>query len=382
MPWSEDSLVDQRYRVVQWVASGLWTVSEAAAHAGVSRKTLYKWWARFEAEGVAGLADRSRAPHRHPQQVPARQLEALVALRRRHPRWGARKLRRIAAERWPAQRWPAASTIHRAFQTAGLVPPQRRRQRHGAPWQPAGPADTANALWTVDFKGAFRLGDRRLCHPLTVQDHASRYLLLCQGLAAPTQQRTQAAFTRLFRARGLPAGILSDNGSPFASSGLAHLSRLSVWWLKLGIGLYRSRPGHPQDNPRHERMHRELKADTARPPAASMAAQQQRFRRFVAEYNELRPHEALDQQRPARQYQTSDRAFPERIRPWQYAGHLEVRKVDCLGRISWHDRPVRVSKALAAEHVAFEEVDDRIWVLVFRNWRIGVFDERQMKISG
>lgn len=382
MPWSEASLVDQRYQVVQWVASGLWTVSEAAAHAGIARKTLYKWWARYDAEGVAGLGDRSRAPHTRPQQVAAEQLEALVALRRRYPRWGARKLRRIAAERAPEQRWPAPSTIHRALQAAGLVTPPRRRTRHATPWRPAGPADTPNALWTVDFKGEFRLGDRRLCYPLTVVDHASRYLLLCQGLPAPTQQRTQAAFAGLFRERGLPAGILSDNGGPFASTGLARLSRLSVWWLKLGIGLYRSRPGCPQDNPRHERMHRELKAETARPPAASMGAQQRRFRAFVGEYNELRPHESLDQLPPARLYEASERSYPERIRPWDYAGHLEVRKVDCLGRISWHDRPVRVGKALAAEHVGLEEIDDGIWALFFRNWRLGVFDERQMQISG
>lgn len=381
MPWTEASLVDQRYQVVQRVASGLWTVSEAAQQAGVSRKTLYKWQARYAADGVAGLADRSRAPHYRPQQVDADQLEVLVALRRQHPRWGARKLRRIAAERAPGQCWPAPSTIHRALKAAGLVPAPRRRTRHGAPWQPAGPAEAPNALWTVDFKGQFRLGDRRLCYPLTVADHASRYLLLCEGLAAPTQQRTQAAFTRLFRERGLPAAVLSDNGSPFATTGLAQLSRLSVWWLKLGIALYRSRPGCPQDNPRHERMHRELKAATARPPAASMSAQQRRFAAFVAEYNALRPHQALGQQPPARHYQASERTYPEAIRPWDYAGHLEVRKVDCLGRISWRDRPVYVSKALRAEYVALEEIDDGIWVLVFRHCRLGLFDERRMKIS-
>lgn len=382
MPWSEVTQVDQRYQAVQWMESGLWSVSELAAHFGVSRKTLYKWRRRFVEQGMAGLVDRCRAPHSHPQQVDPACLEAVLASRQAHPHWGARKHRRILQVRHPQQAWPAASTIHRAFVAAGLVAPPSRRRRAGAPWQPAGPADTANALWTVDFKGEFRLGDRALCYPLTVKDHASRYLLLCHGLDRPAQAPTQAAFTRLFRERGLPQGLLSDNGAPFASAGLAGLSRLSVWWLKLGIGLYRGRPGRPQDNPRHERMHRDLKAETARPPAASMAAQQRRFRRFVADYNTLRPHEALGQDPPARHYQPADRAYPEQIRAWEYPGHMEVRKVDCTGRIAWHDQPVRVTKALRGEQVGLEEIDDRIWAVFFRSWQIGRFDESRMKISG
>lgn len=381
MPWSEVSVVDQRYWVVQKVESGIWNVTEAAVQAGVHRKTVHKWLKRYRELGVAGLSDHSRAPHHRPRQAPREMLDPLLELRRKHPHWGARKLRQIIQTRHPDIAWPSASTIHRAVDAAGLVRHRRRRRRYAVPWQPLGPVEAPNGVWTVDFKGEFRLGNRRLCYPLTVQDYASRSVLLCQGMDGPRQLQTQEAMTRLFRERGLPAGLLSDCGSPFAGRGLARLSRLSVWWLKLGIRLYRTRPSSPQDNPRHERMHRDLKAATARPPAASMAAQQRRFDEFVKEYNELRPHEALGLLPPAQVYVRTERPFPEEIEPWDYPGHFEVRKVDVSGRMSWYDVPVRISVALRWEYIGLEEIDEGIWDLFFRDLRLGRFDERSLSVS-
>lgn len=386
MPWAEVSVVDRRYQVIQGLHAGVWSVSEAARQAGVSRKTLYKWLARFEEEGVAGLADRSRAPHRHPREVAAERLEAVLALRRAHPRWGVQKLRALLLERQPDEHWPSPSTLHRALVRAGLVPAERRRTRHHSA-VPFSPLDTAalseaNAVWTLDFKGQFRLGNRRLCYPLTVQDYASRYLLACQGLAAPRETLTRTALEGVFRTYGLPQAILTDGGSPFAGTGVGRLSHLAVWWLKLDIRLYRTRPGCPQDNPRHERMHRELKAETARPPAASMSAQQRRFDRFSKEYNQLRPHQGLAQQPPARHYRASPRAFPARQRPWNYPGHFELRKVECTGRIWWQGESLHLNRALRGEYVGLEEIDEDLWQIYFRAHPLARFNSRERILYG
>lgn len=382
MPWAEMSVVSQRYQVVQMVRSGIWTVSEAAAREGVSRKTVYKWLHRFDEGGVEALQDRPRAPHHSPSKTAPELLEPFFELRRRHG-WGAAKLRKLAVERDPEPPWPSESTIHRALREEKLVSRPLRRRRHQAPLRrPTEAINTPNALWTVDFKGEFRLGNRQLCYPLTMQDYASRYLLKCHGLNGVNGRPVQQVMADLFRVRGLPEGILSDGGPPFAGQGLSRLSRLSVWWLKLDIQVYRTRPGSPQDNGRHERMHRDLKAFTARPPSNSMRAQQKRFDAFVHEFNEIRPHEAHSQEPPARHYQPATRQFPERIAAWEYPGHFELRKVDSAGKISWHDQGLRVTKALCGEVVGLEEVDDGIWALYFRDSELARLNERTRQITG
>ena len=296
-------------------------MTELCCQYGISRKTGYKWAARYVAGGEEGLKDRSRAPHRSPQRTEQRVVDALIQLRRAHPRWGPKKLVGYWVRRRPSWSWPAASTAGDILKRAGLIQPRRRRRRRVHPGRPKIEVRSANDLWTADFKGEFRTGDRRYCYPLTVADRCSRYLLGCQGQLSTAHACVQPVFETLFRDEGLPLAILSDNGSPFSSTALAGLSRLSVWWIKLGIQPLLIDPGHPEQNGAHERMHRTLKAETTRPPAANLTAQQGYFNAFREEFNHQRPHEALGQRPPADFYQASPRPYPKTLREIEYPGH-------------------------------------------------------------
>jgi hypothetical protein len=262
-----------------------------------------------------------------------------------------------------------------------LVAPRRRRVRSPhAPGSPLAPATAVNQVWTTDFKGEFRTGDGVYCYPLTLRDGFSRFVLRCDAFLGRTTDATRRRFERAFLDYGLPERIRSDNGGPFASPGLGGLSQLNVWWMRLGIVPERIAPGHPEQNGSHEQFHSVLKAETARPPAANCGAQQQRFRRFVREYNEERPHEALDNQPPASRYEPSRRSLPARVPPIDYPGHLEVRLVSSNGCVSWKSAPLFVATALAGEYVAFEEVDDGIWTLRFATVALARYNDRQRSI--
>jgi putative transposase len=377
MPWQETSPMDQRVDFVRECESGLFTMTELAAQYGISRKTGYKWLGRHDREGLLGLQDRSRRPHHSPQATEAALLAALVALRQRHPHWGAKKLLTVAARRAAPAAWPCPSTVSTHLQAQGLIPPRRRRRRP-VPRAPSGrPAITAaNDVWTTDFKGEFLTGDHRYCYPFTLRDGFSRFVLRCDALPAHTLALTRPRFERAFAEYGLPDRIRSDNGPPFGGPGLGRLSTLAAWWIRLGIVPERIEPGHPEQNGSHEQFHRVLKAETARPPAASARAQQRRFTRFCAEYNQERPHESLQQTVPAQHYQPSSRALPRRLPPLEYPGHAEIRRVDQNGYVSWRT-PLFLSVALADQPVAFEEVDDGIWTVTFASLVLGRFDERR-----
>ena len=381
MPWRETSPMEQRLQFVTELQSGLFTMTELIAHYGVSRKTGYKWLARYEADGVDGLRDQSRRPGNSPHATAPEVVTALVALRKRHPRWGAKKLLAVAAKREPHRAWPSRSTVCGLLTREGLIAPRVRQPRVRHPSTELLPMDQPNETWTTDFKGEFRTGDGRYCYPLTLRDGCTRYVLRCDALLDRTYESTRRRFERAFATYGLPVRIRSDNGGPFASIGLGRLSRLSVWWLRLGIALERIALGHPEQNGSHEQFHRVLKAETAQPPAGHARAQQRRFDRFCAEYNHERPHEALDDHPPASRYTTSHRPLPTHLAPLEYPGHMEVRRVWSTGYISWHDRPVFVSEALAAEPVGFEEVDDGIWTVYFASVAVGRFDERRGRIQ-
>ena len=381
MPWRELSPMEQRLELVQEYASGLFTMTELAAQYGISRKTGYLWVDRYTAEGAAGLQDRSRRPHTSPQTTDAALVEALVAQRRRHPRWGAKKLLAVVKRAQPDAAWPARSTVNDALKARGLIEPRRRRARRLVPGpSPLAPITHANEVWTTDFKGHFRTGDGVYCYPLTLRDGFSRFVLRCDSLAGYTYDATRARFVRAFADYGLPLRIRSDNGAPFAGAGLGRLSRLAVWWMRLGIVPERIAPGHPEQNGSHEQFHAVLKAATARPPAATAAAQQGRFRRFRHEYNEERPHEALADRVPAQLYATSPRPYPRTLPPLDYAGHLEVRRVYDNGCLWWRQRVLFVSEALVGQHVAFEEVDDGLWTVYFGTVALARFDERQHRL--
>jgi len=302
-------------------------------------------------------------------------------MRKKHPTWGAKKLVAKLAEVSPSLALPAVSTASGIIDRAGLVRERRHRRRLpqiGRAW-PRG--DQPNAIWCVDYKGEFRMQNGRLCYPLTVTDEYSRYVLACRGYHAIDGDEARRCFEGLFRRHGLPDSIRSDNGGPFASTAICRLSRLSVWWMRLGITLKRNVPGHPQHNGRHERMHRDLKAETTRPPAGNLRSQQQRFDAFVEEFNCERPHEGLDQQPPARHYCDSLRPFPTAGVPIpEYPSHYEVRRVGSNGCVSLWGGYVFLSHALCGELVGALEEDDGRWVVYFGSLRLGLVDRRKRRV--
>jgi len=376
MSWSETTQMS-RFRFVGDFESCLYEMTELCEKYGISRKTGYKWAQRYGSEGAEGLKDRSRAPKRRPTQIPTEVTQRLVQLRRQHPTWGPRKLLAWLEKHEGERAWPAASTVGGILKREGLVLPSRRQRRDRPPSSARirTEATEANRVWTGDYKGQFRTGDGRLCYPLTLVDSFSRFVLVIHGFASVAGDLAWPAFERAFRQYGLPEVLRTDNGSPFASSqALAGLSHLSVRWLKLGIRVERTEPAHPEQNGQHEQMHRILKAETTRPPAADSFSQQESFDRFRREYNEDRPHEALGQRPPSELYQASPRPYPERLPPPEYPGHYEVRSVHPGGEIKWQGRYLFLSEALGGERVGLEEYDDGLWAVYFAGYRLARFD--------
>jgi putative transposase len=382
MPWKETGPVQERTRFIEDYLSGFFTITELAARYNVSRRTLHKWLARHDVEGSKGLADRPRRPHHSPQETDGDVVAKIIAFRKRFPFMGPRKIIARLTELHPRVEWPAASTAGDILRRADLVTPRRRRNPPAHPLRARAVPVAPNDLMTVDYKGQFLLGNHQYCYPLTIVDHVSRYLLACDAFLSTEQGHTRRAFERVFRQHGLPRAILSDNGSPFGSPGLARLSRLSLWWIRLGINVERIVPGHPEQNGAHERMHRTLKAQTTRPPEATLKRQQVRFDRFIDEYNNERPHESLGQKRPVTLYSSSPRPYPESLPPLEYPGHLEIRKVDDRGMIRWRNEKLFLSHTLLGEMVGLEEVDDGIWSLYYSSVLLARFDERDRRFYG
>ena len=373
MPWREMSAVDARVAFVEDYRQGVDTMTELCARHGISRETGYEWVRRVEAGGAAALQDRSRRPHTSPTQTPAAVRDALIAARQRHPTWGPKKL---LARDWPLARRCACSTASGLLKDAGLVAPSRRRRRLTHPGAPAEATAEPNAVWTIDFKGQFRV-DGAWCYPLTVVDHCTRYVLACHALRGGDLAGVQRVLRRVFATYGLPARVRSDNGAPFASHALSRLSTLAVWWIRLGIVPELIEPGCPQQNGRHERFHRTLKADTARPPAATWAAQQQRFRRYRVEFNEVRPHEALGLRPPAQVYVPSPRVYPATLPALTYPPDSRVCGVGASGSMTWRCRRVFVSHALEHQEIALRPLDEDLWAVYFGPVLLGHFDERR-----
>ena len=381
MPWSETSPMNQRVRFIADYHHRLLTVAELCSLYGVSRKTGYKWIERFRCDGPRGLHERSRRPHSCPHQTSSTIVDALLTARRHHPSWGAKKLVRILSQKHPSWEWPALSTCCDILKRHGMVRKPRRRVRPGHPGRPMTPMTAPNEIWTADFKGQFRTRNGIYCYPLTVMDGYSRYLLSCQGLCSTAHRETKPVFRRLFQEYGLPQLVRTDNGAPFATTALGRLSQLSVWWIRLGIYPELIEPAHPQQNGRHERFHKTLKAETARPPKGHLASQQRRFNAFREEYNEERPHEALGQEVPASRYQASPRPFPKRLPSIEYPGHYEKRLVSRNGGIRWNSQWVNVSHVLGGEYVGLEEIDNGLWDVYFGPLRLGRMDENDLRIE-
>jgi putative transposase len=380
MPWQEVCYMEQRMRFITAVLNEEDSMAALCEEYGVSRKTGYKWLERYQEHGPAGLEDRSHAPHVVPWAISQAQQEAIIGLRCEHPSWGPKKLRSKLAELAPQQSWPALSTISDLLKRHGLSQARKRRRcatpSPGNMHAPVG----SNDLWGIDFKGWFRTRDGARCDPLTVSDAFSRYLLCAQGLARPDYQGCRSALERVFREYGLPRTIRSDNGAPFASLGAGGLSRLSVWWVKLGIVPERIEPGKPEQNGRHERMHRTLKAECASPPPASLCAQQRRFDRFREEFNRERPHEALGQTPPALHYQPSPRAYPARLEDPLYPADYELRRVRQNGDLKWCGEAVFIGEALSGEVVGVLEDDDGNGRVYFGPIPLGMIDAITFKL--
>jgi transposase InsO family protein len=380
MPWRQCSVTQERLRFVARLLEGE-GMSEVCRDFGISRKTGYKIFNRYKDQGLDALCDRSRRPVRYANQLPDQVERLIVDLKRDKPHWGARKIRELLLRKLAGDvRLPAKSTVHAVLDRHGLV--QRARVRKNRPnGTPLSAGLTPNALWCVDFKGEFKLGNGRYCYPLTVSDHASRYLLLCEAFDSTREAPVIDAFQQLFRDRGLPGAIRSDNGLPFASpNGLYNLSRLSVWWLRLGISIERIKPGHPQQNGRHERMHLTLKKEATRPPGLNSLQQQARFDAFVREFNAERPHEALAMRCPAELYTASPRSYdglPDLEYPW----HDRDILVTACGRICLHRKKINISIVLAGQKLGIKEVDDGIWLVSFMHYDLGYIDLEQRTLQ-
>jgi len=381
MPWRETDPVLERRHFAHDFDSRHWTMTELCVRYGISRNTGYKWIDRYRQSGVGGLRDQSRVPRSCPHQTPDELVAQILDENSRYG-WGARKILKRLRTRDPERAWPARSTVFDILERHGRVQSRRRRRRWKHPG--AAPFNTTapNQIWTVDFKGQFRTRNGVYCYPLTIVDHFSRYLLCCHGLLDVRGEGVKPQFQRLFREHGLPDAIRSDNGSPFASTGIHGLNRLNVWWLQLGITHQRITPGSPQQNGAHERMHKTLKAHVTKPPAANLNLQQRVFNRFRHTYNEVRPHEALNDETPASRFAPSARAYPERIAPPEYPGHVEVRRVSNCGAFRLHSGQHFLSQALNGDDIGLEEVSDGLWNILYYDTLLGRFDERTKTITG
>lgn len=381
MPWSQTTPMDQKTQFIADYLRHSLSFEELCALYEISRKTGYKWVNRYLTLGPAGLEDQSRRPRSSPTETPEHIVAALVEARQRHPSWGGKKILTLVHKKHHHWSLPHRSTVCDIFKRHGLVPKQRKRRRIGHPGKPTSLITAPNELWAADFKGEFKTGDGRYCYPLTITDGYSRFLLACQGLYSTAVNDAKPVFTRVFKEFGLPQRIRTDNGVPFATTTLARLSRLSAWWVRLGVLPEFIEPGKPQQNGRHERMHRTLKAEATRPPAATLRSQQRKFNTFREEFNHERPHEALDQHTPASQYRHSTRPMPDRPPALEYPDRFEIRYVSANGGIRWRSDWVNVSTVCAGEYVGLEEIDDGIWNVYFGPLKLGRLHERLMKIE-
>lgn len=383
MPWKEVKPMEQKILFIADYLREISSFTQLCADYGISRKTGYKWIGRFKENGSEGLIDCKKRPKVSPSKTPYRIEQAIIDLRKQYQtKPGAKKLKVLLARKYPNETLPSKTTIYNILNRAGLVHSRRPRQRVPKYPQPFAPVKEANEVWSVDYKGQFKLRNGQWCYPLTVMDHTSRYLIGCEALKGPRLKETKAVFTRLFKEYGLPRRMRSDNGVPFASRSCGGLSQLSMWWIQLGIMPERIEPGKPQQNGRHERMHRTLKQAAVIPPSGSMRAQQNRFDRFCEEYNRERPHEALGQKTPSSLYIKSARPYPEKLAPITYLDYYEKKKISPNGTIYWRNKMVYISYILRGETVGLEEIDDGIWRVYFGPIVLGKFNELDKQAQG
>ena len=379
MPWKASSVMDEKIRFICKYEDGE-TMTELCHKFGISRETGYVWLRRHRLTGVAGLFELNRAARRHVNQTPKDIEQMILELRQGHMRWGPRKLKWVLERDEPGRTWPAASTIGSLLKREGLVVARKKRMRTAPYTEPLAHANAANRVWCADFKGWFRTADGERIDPLTISDAHSRYLLRCQAVEETDTERVRAIFEAAFREFGMPQAIRTDNGPPFASRAIAGLSRLALWWIKLGITHERIDAGHPEQNGRHERMHRTMKEETAQPPAANRRAQQRKMDHFREEYNQVRPHAAIEMQTPAAVYQPSSRTFPVRLPEPKYPASMLVRSVRLRGHFRWKKQDVFLSEVFWGENIGLLAEDDRWFTIYFAEIPVARFDSKKLRV--
>jgi transposase InsO family protein len=380
MPWSEVKPMDQKLLFIADYLRKTASFTDLCHHYGISRKTGYKWVQRYQQLGIEALNDQSRRPIHSPTQVPYKIQQSVIELRQqRKILLGAKKIQALLKQRYPHEVIPSKTTIYNILKRENLIKPRSKTRKISPYPQPFAPVNQVNECWSADFKGQFKMRNGQWCYPLTIMDHKSRYLLCCEGMHNTTTTETQKAFVRLFKEHGLPQRIRTDNGVPFSTRATGGLSKLAVWWIRLGILPERIEPGKPQQNGQHERMHRTLKQAVTKPPATSMKGQQKLFKLFCDEYNYQRPHESLNQETPASHYTPSSREYPTQLPEMIYPDYYDVRRVGASGVTNWRNQRLYISHLLEGEYVGLDEVDDGIWKVYFGPIVLGEFDERNVK---
>lgn len=381
MPWKESHAVSERVKFIARLLEGE-KMSDLCREFGISRKTGYKIFDRYRLEGAAAFEDQSRRPHRHPNRIAEGIVRLITEVRERHGSWGAGKIRDHLAKKHPGAHLPAVSTIHVILERNSLIQKRRSRKRFPAKGTALSDSLGPNDLWCADFKGQFRLGNQSYCYPLTVSDHWSRYVLCIEALEGTREDNAKKAFENAFREYGLPLAIRTDNGVPFSTRTLFGLSKLSVWWLRLGIRIQRIQPGHPEQNGRHERMHLTLKQATTLPPGKNILQQQEIFEEFKETFNQERPHDGIGKRYPAEIYKKSIRLLPEALPDPEYPGFDKTLRVSRCGSLCL-DRTQRVfmTAVLGGQLLGLKRIDDRIWSTSFMKYELGYFDEESYKFT-
>lgn len=381
MPWKEIYVMDQKIQMISNWISGEYSISELSRIHGVSRKTVYKWIERYQNDREHGLRELSSRPVTFARATSGELVSEILQIKSRQSTWGARKILSWLKDHYPNTQWPVNSTVHEILNRHGLVKPRKKKRRTPPYTEPFLKVTQPNDVWCIDYKGQFRLGCGKYCYPLTLTDSYSRYLLDCQGLEQPSYEPTRYYIEKAFQRYGLPQVIRTDNGPPFASTGIRGLSRLSVWFIKLGIIAERIDKGHPEQNGRHERMHRTLKAEATKPPHYSIREQQQVFDQFIQYYNDERPHEGIGQKPPATVYRKSPRSYPDKLPSIDYPDHYQTRRIHTGGTIKWRNKEIYLSGVLAGEYVGLTEIDNGIWKIYFSFVPVALWDESTFTIQ-
>jgi transposase InsO family protein len=381
MPWKDSTIMEQKIEFICEWRTGKHTITELCKSFEISRPTAYKIIARFEKEGYEGLRELSRKPRgAHPNATDEKVVNSILILKEKHKLWGAKKIWKLLYNDYPDEAIPSVLTVHNILKKHGLVCPQKRLRRV-KPIHPIFDPEHCNEVWSADYKGKFLMGNKIYCHPLTIADSKSRFVFTAKGHYKENLVSAKAEFTKVFRTYGIPKQIHTDNGSPFGSvAAIQRFTRLSYWFIELGIMPVYSDPAHPEQNGRHERMHRDLKAACAKPSAYDLKAQQRRLNQFVKEYNHIRPHEALNLETPASVHEFSTRPFPEKIANFDYESDMKVLKVTKNGSVRWGAYYwVYLSASLQGKYIGALNMGNGIWRVFYRNVFLGFFNEIELR---